>query len=364
MRLLDIFLESEQQETNPALLTLSEYYKLVNAKDKHHEDHAYQTDLKKMNNPEYPDGKEKYPKLLKQTKINNINFQFRLLEDKWGYTIAVFDEENQKVASAQDEWGCMLYMVAREYRGFGLGAMLAKMARTLEPGKASGGFTPSGYRTFVKVHREFVRDALTNGLYGRLVRSGEMSTARVKEIVDSAKLDIKQTKPTENYNSNDPKDWMLYVDNGAFVLYDKKLKEVYKNTGDEVEDYWIEKMIKGVMLVRDFHDNGIVVQFGGDSEKIKRMMITCAITFCANEKIPFLIDPEDRQYVDPRYGKVSEEPTYKIAHKRYLVTPLDTIELDAFQKVEKHFRKSFDQYDEFYHRMLELGFRKFRYSDG
>lgn len=343
-------------DLNPALLTFQEYLKVANEKGKFHEDNAYDYSLAKLNS--YDANKSEYPKLMRRMRIRGIEFEFRLKEDRWGPEVAVWNEDGEKVAVVQDEWGCVLIMVAREYRGFGFGPILGKIARTMAPDKPSGGFTPSGYRNFVKVYREMVRDALKNGFYAEQVRAGKMTVARVKEIVASAKLEVRPQTPAGDLSSG-PKDWMLYVGGyGDFVLYDRKLKDVIEK---EEQDYWIEKMVKGVMLVREIHNGaGIVVAFGGDSDKIKTLMMTCAISYCKGEGIPLYVDPEDRQYVDPKFGRVSEQSDYKTGYERYPVELLGRIGLEDFKTVERLFRRKFDQYDEFKNRMLEIGFSKWR----
>jgi hypothetical protein len=309
---------------NPATLTFNEYYKLVNDKEKFHPDTAYNTTLKRLNANEK--GKTNYPKLLQHLRINGLEFEIRkTVEDKgWDASLAIFDEDGQKVATVQDEWGCMLVMVAEEFRGFGFGPILIKIARTMDPLKPSGGFTQSGYNNFVKVYREMVRDALKSGFYTQSVRSGRMTAERVKAIIDSAKLNVRPQHKQRNLNSNNPKDWLLYVGGyGDFILYDKKLKdELDANNGDNP---WIKKMIKGLMLVREHDEKGLIVQFGGDTDKIKTFMITCAISYCANENLPLYIDSDDRKFVDPKYGSVAEEANYESGKKRYIVTPINTI---------------------------------------
>jgi hypothetical protein len=345
---------------NPAFMTVKEYLQVTNRDRKYHDDSSYDVDLAKLSNEGSYAKKENYDKLLRRLKIKGQNFDFYFKDDKpWGFVVSAFNEDGERVGGTQDEWGAMLVRVAREYRGFGLGPILVKMARTMEPFKDSGGFTSGGKANLIKVHREFVRDALNNGTYSAYVREGKMSMDRVKEIIQSAQLAMRPKKSDQNLNSNDPKDWMLYVGGyGDFIMYDKKLKD----TIEDPHGFWSEKMMKGYVLVREPRDKiGILVQFGGDGDKMKTFMMTCAMWFCKTNGIQFHVDPEDRKFVDPKFGKVSVKPNTRLGHKRYNVNIGNDIpNINDFGLVEKHFRQSFDQYDELKNGMMELANSKFQ----
>lgn len=374
---------------NPALMTFDEYYKIVNSNEKFHPNTAYDSSLEDFKKSTYLD-KSNFEKLLKRVKIRGIMFEIRLharpvqyvSKDEAGehrrdaeknliymspeeikksnlktheITIAVFNDDDECVGSVQDEWGTILVRVAKEYRGFGLGVMLTKIARSMEPEKPSGGFTPSGYRNFVKTYQEFVRDALSSGLYTSLVKKGEISIDRVKEIIASAKLKDKINSTKPNISTNDPEDWLLYVGGyGDFIMYDRKLKDIYQDTS---YNYWIEKMIKGATLVREHHDgNGVIVQFHGATDKIKQFLMSCIISYCFNEKISLYVDPDDAKYVDSKLANLKKQPDMKSGYKRYFVKPKSAINYEPLGRAEQSFRKSFDRYDEFKHTVLEVAF--------
>lgn len=342
---------------NPALLTLPEYYELVNKGKGSHPDSAYDVGLESLN--KYENDPEEYDKLIGTKRIKGMDFRFYVKRSHNEITVGVFNEDNERVAASQDEWGAMLIRVAQEYRGFGLGPMVGKIARTLEPMKPSGGFTSAGRKNFVKVYREMVRDALKSGLYASLVREGKMTVARVKEIVDSAQLTTRDAPKKGDYSST-PKDWMLYVGGyGDFILYDKKLKDMIDDHGHF--GYWTEKMMKGLVLVREPKiGHGILVQFGGDTDKIKTFMMTCAMSYCKKEDITLHVDPEDRQYVNPKFGTVAKRSNMEMGHERYKVTISDDLEdMSRLAPVEAKFRKGIDQYDEFKNGMMELAYSKF-----
>lgn len=377
---------------NPAKMTFDEYYDLVNPDDKSHPERAYDVDLKQLNS--YGNNIADYPILLKNATIKGIPFQFRLNNEKrkfakrvgefehlrdengeivyynddevkkkgWkthDFIIGVFNDDGERVASVQDEWGTILIMVAREYRGFGLGPILGKIARTLEPAKSSGGFTPSGYHNFVKVYREFVRDALLQGLYRKWIANGEMTKERARQIIDSAKLQHRPKKFEGNLNTKDPKDWMLYANDGAFVLYDRKLKDIYQGPDSD----WNENFIKGYILVRinDTRkgDAGIVVRFGADSPKLKSFLLNCGMAFCREEGVPFYIDTDDQQFVDPRSLEAVGRPDLLTGLLRQKYKAKTEFSTSAMSRHEEAFRKRFDRYQEFLYFLLELAESKY-----
>lgn len=382
------------KQVDPALLTYQEYYDIANEDDKHHPDEAYTTTLAKFASESYLD-KSKFPQLLKRVKLNGLFFEFRVRLEKrqyakWmpdGFTpergadgqplymsadevaaaglaphdfiIGIYDEEGRTCGAAQDEWGCILIRVADEYKGFGLGVILSRFARHFEPGKTSGGFTGAGRRTFVKVHREAVRDALTTGRYGELIRSGSLTTARVKEIIASTDLKLKLPKSTKDLGSNNPKDWLLYAADGAFVLYDRKLREVVEDNDDSVWD-WGERMIKGYVLVRDNDGRGIMVRFGAERPGLKSFMLTLAASWCEHEGIPFYVDEEDIEFVDTRRMQLAHvDKATGISRAEAHLTE-EPIDYDGLARQEAAFRKSFDRYGEFHSWLLDLADRKFR----
>lgn len=349
---------------NPALLTFDEYHKLANNTDKWHPDSAYDATLAKLNsyNP-----KSKYTKLYRRIKIHGLLFEIRLSQEGNEWAIGVFNGET-KVATVEDEWGCLLVMVAQEYRGFGLGPLLVKLARTIEPDRPSGGFTPSGYKNFVKVYQSMVRDALATGLYHGLIVQGQITMQRVKQIIASAGLAKQEIKPSRDLDSDDPKSWLLYVgEYGDFVLYDRKLKDLLAQETAE-DGYWIDKMIKGFAYVQ-LHDGhsenwAMLRQFGADTPALKRMLINCAVQYSNTENTPLWLEPDEIAFIDKRMIERVEGPSLVRGFKAYEVIPTgEEFDYLPFGRLERVWRKAFDRYDEFRIRMLELAHSKFRHED-
>jgi len=222
MRIHEATHEYIRKAVDPALMTFDEYERFLNPKQKQHPDSAYQSTREKLSSYiRYDD----YKTLLNRKKLGPHWFEFRLrtehlwdeklkytktdaqgeiirgpngdalymsLEDKraagipqYEFTLAVFDEEKQTAASAQNEWDCWLFVTVEEYKGLGLGPILGRMAREYYPERPSGGFTPSGGHNLQKIHDHAVRAYLGSGMYSWLVRDGQLTPGRVREILGS-----------------------------------------------------------------------------------------------------------------------------------------------------------------------------------
>lgn len=384
------------KNVDPALLTTQEYLKIVDPEEKWHPSEAYDMSLDKMNYR--PDMIKDYPVLINNLTVRGLKFQLRANRRKNTYNrwddeaqnyvrdadnqlvvipddeilasgkplhdveVGLFNDKGQMVGTVQDEWGAVLIAVAREYRGFGFGQLLGRVARTLTPTKGSGGFTPAGRSNFIKVHRETIRDALASGKYRDLIAKGEITLARVKEIVASANLKDRPTpQSTINLDTSDPANWLVYGEYGAFIVYDKKLRQIHEDHPE-----WEETAVKGYALVRIIHhwatggaESGILVQFGADSPQVKKMLLALCASHCAEEKVDFAVDPSEMPLIDAaRYeiGETDMKTGYKRTHVR-IKKPLDT---HLMTELDRRFRRGFDRYGEFKNTLIELAEAKFR----
>lgn len=373
---------------DPALLTYNEWLKIVDSDNKFHPDSAYQTDVKKLN--QFPnDKKDAYPKLVKRIRLKGLVFEIRLGNEKrkickrtsdgeyeridgqlqyytdeeiqrlghhlYDWTLSVFHND-VRVGSVQDEWGCMLVMVADEYRSFGLGTLLLKIGYGIEPDKPSGGFTNAGKNTFARVHAEFVRDALKFGIYTKMVKDGRISIARVKQIINSA-IKTKPNISDINLDSSNPKDWLLYVGNNDFIIYDKKLKNL--DTDNPKYNYFADSMIKGLVHIVDNNNRAFLHNFGADSIGLRRFLISCAVEYCNNQNIELYLEKDEPKYLSSDFGEVAEI-TNTIGFSAQKIIPTGKrIDYNSIGKVEQKWRKSFDRYDEFYYRMIEIAYSKY-----
>lgn len=370
---------SNPNNIDPALLTFHEYRAVVDPNQKSHPSSAYDVGLEELNS--YFDITE-FPKIIKRAMVNGLPFEFRLELDKnkytkerigseivyfsdeeiktlgypkYTYSIAVVNEDGQRVASLQDEWGSVLIMTAREYRGFGFGKVLGKMAYTIQPDKPSGGFTPAGFRMFKAIYREFVSDALRSGRYRELIKNNMLTYEKVKEIIASANLEYKPVIKRE-LSSRDPRDWFLYGTDSSFILYDKKFAKEYE------DDRWGDSMLKGMIhfgiIERSNQQCGIVYIFGGEKPTIKTLLLRCAASVIEQDNATLMVDMQDAQYLDPKFFNIGK-PNKITGYERIPVTLKEPFSVAAMVLQEQRFRQ-FDKYDEFLSVLVERAEAKFR----
>jgi hypothetical protein len=378
-----------EKTTDPALLTFDEYQDLVNKSNKWHSSGCYKWSLGKS----YI-GREKsdFPQIIKNIKIHDIIFQFRLkIEDRldntyyksdedgnhlrsedgklisytreelengaipsllnrrYEYSIGIFTDDGY-IGGSQDEWGCVLIHIADEYRGFGLGPIVGKMARELEADKTSGGFTPEGFKNFKKVHQMFVREYIRNGFYSFLVKSGKISAQRAKDIISSANLKAEHKKQFKL--AAKPEDWLLYIGGyGDFIIYDKKIVDIL----DIDHEWFAEKMLIGMVYVSADKKFGRIKTFGGINDKVKKYLMKLAIIYANNLNVPLVVEEEDIVYVEN--AEISGKSNIA-GYSSYLVKSNEKLNFTMIGKKEQEFRKSFDYYDEFKNNILELSYNK------
>lgn len=385
--------EYVEKTVDPALLTFSEYYRLANPSGKSHPENAYNISLEDGRSFD----KSEFPEKIKTVKIQGIEFEFRLKkEDKmnknfvkttpdgeivrdengkavfmsdeeklkmlktkggrYEYSVGVFTKEDGWVGGSQNEWGAMLIRVVEEYRGFGLGTMIGKLARSYEPAKSSGGFTPAGFNMFKKVHAEFVRDYMQSGMYSHLVKTGQITPERAKEIISSIGERPKK-REEKKLDTSDPNDWLLYAEDDNFIIYDKKIKDII----DEEFSYWKFKMIKGSIFARESDGYYRILYFGGETEEVKKHLMTlCAIRAKWYDAL-LVVEPEDVKYVDESKIELVEENTVKPGYRSSLFSYKGkAFDTDILGREEERFRKKFDKYDEFHYQILELAYGKYK----
>jgi hypothetical protein len=381
---------SNPRGIDPALMTYKEFEHLIDPDGKNHPGTAYQVDVKTLTR--YTKVQD-FTKLYRRILIRGLRFEIRMQSRENQYTkkdddgehvrdingqlvfqspeeiaanglnthehrIAIFTQEGEAVASLSDEWGCVLIQVAKEYQGFGLGIILGKIARTMTPDKPSGGFTPGGRKNFQKAYREIVRDALVSGRYRALVKSGAITPDRAKTIITSAGLQDKLRANTGvDLTSSDPKDWLLYSGgHGDFILYDRKLREILDDTR---QDSFADKMIKAMVYVETGETYGRIKVLGGDSSKLKSLMMRMALQFSMGEGTPLVVEVEDIPFLPPQTEHT--DPSNDAGYDSVVVNkiPFQPIDLTPMIEEERRWRHRFDKYDEFLHQMMERSYSKF-----
>ena len=259
MKYLKKFLEAtnsrkelnNNKEFDPALLTSKEYLSAINYNSRFHPDSAYNFVLKQITKEEL---KKEGFKLIKNDKIGKIKLEYydNKKENEepsyYEYKICAYHpDEEVIVGSIQDEWGAILVFVNDNYKKLGIGETLAKLYSKYFPDKDSGGFSPNGYKLYQKLHATFVKKYLEYGIYSEMVRNGEISLKRVKEIINSVKgINLEKKEPnilSKIYGGKGEN--MIYLSDSTIIIFDTFLKEAYDNNIiDNIDDMFLNKMIK------------------------------------------------------------------------------------------------------------------------
>ena len=275
----------------PALLTFKEYFsKLQEGPGKKwHEDNVYNYSLD--DNIRTIDINDKKWKRLKRIKVDKIIIDFyqdqtenqyvaydgndEILRDENGdliykdnkelnkngkitkyYNIVAYHpDEKLVVGSADDEWGCVLITVLKEYRNLGIGEVLIDLYRHYFPHKPTGGVTNAGYNQLKRFHTRLVRKYLENGIYSDMVKKGDITVTRVKEIVNS--IEKRKYAKTGNEFSKTyggSGKLMFILDESYVIIFDK---DIQKMVGKEYEinERFIKKLLKCFIYINQFREN-------------------------------------------------------------------------------------------------------------
>jgi len=131
---------------------------------------------------------ENWPTLVQRIKIKNEPFTVRSNKYSSRYTqFAILNSDGQIVAKALDEGGATLIVVAREYRARGLGKLIGKYWFKANPTAPSGGFTPGGEKTTLKIWSDRVRQFMAYGWYTEMIQENRITKQRVQEIIKGAR---------------------------------------------------------------------------------------------------------------------------------------------------------------------------------
>lgn len=349
---------------DPALMTWDEFRRSVDRSGKYHRPEAYDWSVKQLNQPSWDWTKRPFFTELIGTKtFRGIPLEFRLArEGSQGkrVSLGVFNPERECVGyTTDDEWGCMLVVVAREYRGFGFGNLLTKLAYEHSPGRDTGGMTDAGKKSLFRAYQEWVREYLQKGFYSKLVKGRQLTVARVQEIVASARLkggdgwlDRRTQRPQTDLYA-DPDGLELYHEDGCFIVYHRKLRELLQNH-DYEDTYWTDRMVNGLAYVGsgyNDHQKGILWRLGADTPQLKQFLLRCAVSWCHNESVPLLIHKERWADVDRSYVDLDEDGMATLKGQ--------PVAYDPIAAGERRWRRSFDKYDEFKSQMVELAYGKF-----
>ena len=368
---------------DPALLTIDEYEKVANPSQKSHGNDSYQVtgSLSYMHYENF--------KPLRRFKSRGIEFELMIKSEKSSYiktnpetgdpvydadgkvmsmtdeeviasgidpityTLGVFRDQ-VCVGSVQDEWGAVLIMVVQEYQGFGLGPILGKVARTMEPYADSGGFTQGGYNNLIKIHQSMVQDYMTNGMYSKLVRDGTITIDRAKEIIASANL---KQKPKQKADVGPSGKKLLWTnDMNAWIVYDANLRNVMDEVNEgHLDDMFSEKLILAYCFLVD-EEPTYLYELNYADKAAGKVALQAAMSHTEQHGDEMRIRNDNWSEVWERtralgYDVEIDEPF-----------PETNIPYETFQKlasIEQRWRKSFDQYGEFEVLMQELADRTY-----
>ncbi len=281
-----------------------------------------------------------YPVVLQNIRLKGEPFQVRAeraLEKGGrttiGATIAILNSGGLKVASAQDEWGATLLVVAQEYRGRGLGQVIGKLWYKYNPSAPSGGFTSAGEANAIALWKARVREFLNNGWYSELVREDRLTTVRVKAIL----ADLGEREPRRAPETAKPqKKVLVMVDYPSFVIYDQAF------FGDQDDKY-----IYGYGFFRG--SNGKSFLFTIDYEQeFAKLATSVALQMARDEGEPV--------YVGKGYGDTVEWELLPEAKREgdYVSLTRDVLNLSQLGGLEKQIRRKLDSFDQSYNLLLEM----------
>lgn len=168
---------------------------------------------------------------------------------------AYHKDEDLVIGSAADEWNCVLVSVLKEYQGNGIGDTLLDLYMHYYPHKSTGGVTPQGEKAIKRFHDKLVRKYLQNGIYSDLVRKGELTATRAKEIIASIDKDYKPkigSELSKTYGGSG--NLMYYINDSTVIIFDLDVKMMLDKR-DNYPDLFMKKLIKCYIYLSTFYTN-------------------------------------------------------------------------------------------------------------
>lgn len=377
---------------DPALYTWEEYFKEMQegALHKWHEDGTYDYDVdsgayswvrlndgnwkkiqtKKYDNitieyyqnieeRKYVSGRDENDKLIYRTR-EELKQKGKLIED---YTIVAYHkDEDIIVGAAQDEWGSILVSVLKEYRKIGIAEDLMDMYMHYFPHKGTGGVTNAGYVALKKYHTRRVRKYLQNGIYSDMVKKGEITLARVKDIINS--IDKKRyvksgTDFSKTYGGS--KQLMYYIDDNVVIIFDKSIKNSFEK--NEAERFK-KRLLKCFIYINQFKKVDYENIFTAYAEnenffKLGMDMLMSSGIKLSDYWINKRFDTKTQEYM----GNIFSGDNYKITTDKHYdndgvvrVAELKSkkYSFNQLRKDSNNWFSSNDKYDEFRNQLMEF----------
>ena len=283
---------------------------------------------------------QSYPAVINRFILDNEVMEIRTTkvpyEKNSGESIVILNSEGYLISRASDEWGATLLQVADEYRGKTLGVKIGKIWYENNPSYLSGGFTSHGHKNSIKIWEDRVRTLLMNGWYSSLIKTGEVSYDKVKEIVGSISRKRPEAKPSELKSSSGKT--LIYKDTSQVIVYDSR----YLDNPDE-------KMVFGHIVFGDNSKYGLYPYKIDYDQKYKKLVTVIMLQVARDENQ--WLDIENSSGVD--MVELDDIPDITIKKGKVFMTKGKIPNLENLSRYEKTLRSSKDQYDELYYQLLE-----------
>ena len=299
----------------------------------------YLSEVMHLIDPVAKRNRAKYPVVLQHIIVKGepmtVRAEKRPAKDK-GVTLAILNSEGLEVALAADEWGATLLTVAREYRSKGLGKIIGRFWYEYNPSWTSGGFTYGGKENALALWRDRVREFSSRGWYSDLIQKGQMTYARVKEILAGVGERPPPRRELEPETVKATGDILVYSDEVTFVVYDRAFLE-------EPD----EKFIHGFGFFRDARVGVFLFRIEYDRPFAKLTTeVALQIAKDNNEKLYDGEGYHDMMEVDGIPGVEREGD--------YIVVTRNLLPVRAMAQKEKRLRRAKDPYDEKSALLLEM----------
>lgn len=404
-------IESRFGTSNPAMMTFSEYYSLVNPGKEHHDSSAYQISLDKMNDIYH---ESKFPRLVQNLTCCGIRFELReaivdlheanyvshdedgeIRRNAQGMAILMTAEEKaiaiperyrvehaivnaktrEVVAYTDDEWGCRLISVAMEYQGLGLGHIIKMESIKHHPFGHTGGTTVGGDNMIYRCYQELVSKALSRGEYRHAHQEGRLTMAKIDSILESACVSrrvferqpeemrqyVKQYSPARRadkieLNVDDISKMSIHIDSNFAIIYSTKLFELLKKR-DQYEMF-IEKGVKGYIYIGGVYDNNSTPKLHrihAENPQTKLLLIELMLNKAKEEDGKIRMSKDDVLFCKKHLGdnfkfkKDKYDSMFEVEIKQPSMSNLKEVSF-----IERKLRLALDSFDEGWNQIQEI----------
>lgn len=292
--------------------------------------------------------RRQFPVVLQNFMVDGEAFQVRAETtprvDAGDSLIVTRTSDGRAVAEAANEWGAILVHVVEEYQRKGLGERLAHLWYGYNPSFRSGGFTPAGRATAIRVWAARVRELLANGQYTQWVRAGVVTQEQVEQILAglpaAPSARASRPRPAAPAMAAPTGNIRVYLDDlrdpVGFVVYDARFL-------DEQDDRYI--LAHG--FFRDAENIGTFLYAIDYDRQFAALATAIALQMARDAGEPI--------YVGPGYADFLEWELVEGAVREgdYVYLTEDVLDLREAGKVERAQRKPVDPYRQIEFALLE-----------